>query len=339
MAAAGLLWYDKLMKQEIEYSLSGKTLLIILLTGLGIFLAWQLSDLLILLVTGIMLAATLNPFVKWIHRKTPFSLTWSAAIIMILLVLPLIFAIISMIPAILDNFSNISTTIMKTVNGYKFLPHLFQNLEPASYAKEGGQYLLESTMKISNFFTETVILVFLTFYLLIDAERLHNLFLLTVPRKEKKRIEKVLRELAGISGHYIRGNILISVICSSIIFTGLFFLNVPNAAALAIFAGILDLLPLIGSIIGAVPAVILSFAISPLTGFLTIALFIIYQEIENNLLAPHIYNKALNIIPLMSFLSVIIGSALFGIPGAFLSLPIAASIPTVIHYFHDLKTS
>jgi len=143
-------------------------------------------------------------------------------------------------------------------------------------------------------------------------------------------VEKISSDLALISGQYIRGNLLISVICASVVFIGLFLLGIPYALPLAILAGVLDLLPLIGSTIAAIPAIILGFTISPLIGFLTIVLYAGYQEIENDILAPVIYNKVLNLLPFLSFIAVIIGSVLFGVAGAFLALPIAAGIPTII---------
>ena len=109
-------------------------------------------------------------------------------------------------------------------------------------------------------------------------------------------------------------------------------LHVPFALPLAIFAAIIDLLPLVGQTIGAIPAVIIAFGVSPLTGVIVIVLHLIYQQIENAIISPMIYNKALNLYPSIIFLSVLLGASLFGILGAFLSLPIAASIPAVIQY-------
>src|SRR4029079_6425397 len=131
---------------------------------------------------------------------------------------------------------------------------------------------------------------------------------------------------------YIRGNLLISLICGLIISTGLLIIGIPYAIVLGIFAGIVDLLPLIGAVIGMTPAVILAFSISPTTGILVLTLFLLYQQFENNVLAPTIYNKVLALSPTLSFLAVIIGGSLFGIIGAFIALPIAASLPTIISF-------
>jgi len=140
-----------------------------------------------------------------------------------------------------------------------------------------------------------------------------------------------------VTGKYIRGNILISVICGIIVYAGLVLLHVPFALPLALFAAIFDLLPLVGQTIGAIPAVIIGFGVSPITGVLVIILHLIYQQVENNIISPMIYNKALNLFPSVVFLSVLLGASLFGILGAFLSLPVAASIPAIIDYSKNYK--
>ena len=76
----------------------------------------------------------------------------------------------------------------------------------------------------------------------------------------------------------------------------------------------------------------IAFSISPIKGLILLIIFVLYQQIENALISPAIYNKALNLYPALAFLAVIIGASLFGILGAFLALPIAASIPAVIDY-------
>lgn len=149
--------------------------------------------------------------------------------------------------------------------------------------------------------------------------------------------KEVPKEITFVIGKYIRGNLLISVICGIVLFVGLTILQVPFALPLAIFAAAIDLLPLVGGTIGAIPAMIIGFGVSPLTGILVLILHLLYQQAENAIISPMIYNKALNLYPSVIFLSVLIGGSLFGILGAFLSLPIAASIPAIIEYHKNYK--
>ena len=316
------------MSEKVEVYLSPQTIKTILLIAAGILFIWQLSDLVVLLITAIMVAAALNPAVKWLNKK--LSITLSAALVVIGLILPLIYVVGAVIPDFVSQFPAISARVSTALDNMAFLPPVLKHLDFSQYFQNNSSYLLDSTKMIGNFLLEAITFIFLIFYLLIDGTALHRLVSLSIPNKNRERVEKISAELGRISGQYIRGNLFISLICFSVTFIGLSLLGIPYALPLAILAGVLDLLPLIGSTIAAIPSIILGFTISPMIGVLTICLFAGYQEIENDILAPAIYNKVLNLLPFLSFIAVIIGSVLFGVAGAFLALPIAAGIPTII---------
>jgi predicted PurR-regulated permease PerM len=131
--------------------------------------------------------------------------------------------------------------------------------------------------------------------------------------------------------------LIISGITFLVIYIGLLVLRIPFALPLALFAGILDLLPLVGSTLGAIPALLVAFSLSPIQGFLVLVLHLAYQQVENAYISPAIYNKALNLFPALGFLAVLVGASLFGILGAFLALPVAASIPVIVNYHENYK--
>jgi putative heme transporter len=316
------------MSEKVEFSLSPQTIKTILLIAASIFFIWKLSDIVILLITAIMVAAALSPIVSWLNKK--LSMTLSATIVVVVLILPLIYVFGAVIPDLISQFPAISERVSAALAGATFLPPVIRQLDLSQYFQNNSAYLLDSTKMIGGFLFEAITFIFLVFYLLIDGAALHRLVSLSIPNRNRKRVEKISADLARISGQYIRGNLFISMICASVTFVGLSLLGIPYAFPLAILAGVLDLLPLIGSTIAAIPAIILGFTISPMIGILTICLFAGYQEVENDILAPAIYNKVLNLLPFLSFIAVIIGSVLFGVAGAFLALPIAAGIPTII---------
>ncbi|MCX6795850.1 MAG: AI-2E family transporter [Candidatus Falkowbacteria bacterium] len=321
------------MSEKMEVSISPRTVRNILLILVGIFFLWKLSDLVILLITALMVATALNPAVEWLNKK--LSRVLSAALVIIGLILPLIYVLGAVVPNFISQFPEISQKVTAVLNNADFLPSYFRNIDLSQYFQNSSSYILESTKLVSNFFFQAITFIFMVFYLLIDGAALHRLVAMSISGKNRARVEKLSAELSKISGQYIRGNLLISLICASVTFIGLEVLHVPYALPLAIFAGIFDLLPLIGSTIGAIPSVILAFTVSPWTGLLAIAMFLGYQEVENDILAPNIYNKVLNLLPFMSFIAVIIGTVMLGVAGAFLALPIAAGIPTVIKYFEE----
>jgi predicted PurR-regulated permease PerM len=320
------------MINRSEIRLAPETIYYLLFIALGIFLVWRLSDILILIVTALMCAAALDPLVEWLHKKK-LPIPLAAALVVFVLVLPLAYVFIAVTPTFIAQLPTIMQTVSNSLNSYTFLPAQLRNLNFAQYFQNNTDYIWESTSRVTNFFFQVFTLVVMIFYLLVDGDRLHKLVASLIPQGDRRKVEKISSDLARISGRYIRGNLLISVICSTIIFSGLLLLKIPYPIPLAIFAGILDLLPMAGGTIGAIPAVIIGFTISPLTGLLAILLFIVYQQTENTILAPNIYKEVLHLIPFLSFVSVIIGSMLFGVAGAFLALPVAAAVPTVLTYF------
>jgi len=313
-----------------DFTISWKSIFRILLVLVSIFLVWHLSDILMMVLLSVMLAAALYPFVASLNKKLPY--TMSAIIVTIVVFLPFVFTFFILLTTFFAQLPSLLATLTAVIRDSTFTPDLFRQIDFTQYAQNAGTYLLNSTSYITGVFTSFLTVIFLNIYILIDFKNIRPSLYGLIADDRKESIEKLMRKIVDINGHYIRGNLLISLICGSIITIGLFILGVPYALVLGTFAGITDLLPLIGALIGTVPAVILAFSISPITGVLVLALFMIYQQFENNVLAPNIYNKVLAISPTLSFLAVLVGGSLFGIIGAFISLPIAASIPTVISF-------
>ena len=245
-------------------------------------------------------------------------------------IIPFVYLGYIFIPEIAREIPNLLMSLNAIISHSPF----FGNFDFISFIKSHFDYTTATNATVNialNIFSVITTLI-LTFFLIYDLEKLQELLLHIIPNKERSKVKELLKEIAQVTGKYIRGNFLISVICGIFVFTVLTILHVPFALPLAIFAAIIDLLPLVGQTIGAIPSVIIAFGVSPLTGILVIVLHLIYQQIENAIISPMIYNKALNLYPSIIFLSVLLGASLFGILGAFLSLPIAASIPAVIQY-------
>ncbi|MBI3341932.1 AI-2E family transporter [Candidatus Curtissbacteria bacterium] len=319
-----------------EHPLGWSALGRIVIVLAGIYLATRLYGVVMMILLSLMLASALEPLVRFFDRKLPH--VFSAILVILLLFLPFIIVVVSVLPGFIDQIPAILATLSSVLNNSTLLPANLRNIDLTSYLNNSSGYLLNSTGKITEAITTFFTIIFLSLYLLIDAKRLEKVFLDLLPVDvNRKRVADFLNKLAQINGDYIRGNLLISLVCTAVISIGLLILQVPYAIVLGIFAGVVDLLPLVGSTIGAIPAVILGFAISPTVGVLVILLFLFYQQVENNVLAPNIYNKILDLSPTLSFIVVIFGAALFGIVGAFVALPIAASIPTVVEYVRQVR--
>lgn len=304
----------------------------IITAGIFTLLVWQAVGVFVDILIAVILATAIYPMVRVINRKLP--LVVSAILVLVILLVPVVLFGFFVFPNLVRELPDLLRNFYMIIKSASFMPESFRNFDLIQYFSQNSSTLWDSTRFIIVSIIDIITVFFLMFYFVIDHERLTGLFLDLFPGSEKKKIQGMLEEVAEVNGQYIRGNVIISVICSIVLGAGLVVLQIPYALSLAIFAGILDLLPLVGSTIGAIPAIIFSFAISPTKGILVILLHLLYQQLENVVIGPVIYNKALHISPALSFLAVVIGAGLFGILGAFLALPIAASIPAMIRYIH-----
>ncbi|MBA3724388.1 MAG: AI-2E family transporter [Candidatus Levybacteria bacterium] len=316
--------------ENYEHPFSWNAILRIITAGMGLYFIWMASSILVVILIAIMLATAFYPIVMRLSKHMPVIL--ATILSMLLLFVPFIIIGASVIPTFIQEFPTLLKTVNNLVQDSTILPKEIRSIDITQYAQSGGQYVLQSTGVITSAVSSFLIIIFLALYLIVDAKRIIGLFLGIFPKGERKKFKGLLTDLAEINGQYIRGSLLVSLICGVVIFIGLLLLQIPFALPLAMFTAVLALLPLIGATIGAIPAVIIGFSMSPLTGFLVIALYVIYQQVEGAVISPAIYNKALNLSPALSFLSVIIGTSLFGITGAFLALPVAASLPAIITY-------
>jgi len=316
--------------EKKEHPLSWEALARIVIVGIIVFLAWKVLSILPVIIIASVLTVSLYPIVKKLQKTTKIPFLLSIFLVFIVPIVPFVYLGYIFIPQIAREIPSLLMSLNAIISHSNF----FGNFDFMTFIQSHFDYTTATNTTVNialNIFSVITTLV-LTFFLIYDLERLFELFLHTVPAKERGKIKELLKEIALVTGKYIRGNLLISVFCGIFVFAVLTILHVPYALPLAIFAAIIDLLPLVGQTIGAIPAVIIAFGVSPLTGVLVIVLHLIYQQIENAIISPMIYNKALNLYPSIIFLSVLLGASLFGILGAFLSLPIAASIPAVIQY-------
>ena len=324
-----------------DHPLSWQALGRVVLLGLGLLLAWKAVTVLVGILIALILATAVYPFVKRLRRKMP--LLPAAMIVFGLILVPFVLFGIFVVPNILSQIPSLVDAFHQILSHATFLPVELRSFDATAYFTQHSGDLITSTKTVASAIVETITVFFMAFYFVLDNERFLGFFLEMFPEQEHARVHGTLMEVARVNGLYIRGNVFISLICALFLFIVLEVLGVPYALPLAIFAGIMDLLPLVGSTLGTIPALIIGYTISPLTGTLILILHLVYQQAENVFISPTVYNKALDISPAFSFIAVVIGGGLFGILGAFLALPVAASIPPMVryarHYQKNMRTS
>jgi len=117
----------------------------------------------------------------------------------------------------------------------------------------------------------------------------------------------------------------------------LLLLGVKFALVLALIAGILELIPFVGPIISAVPAIIIAFSQSPLLAVLVVILYFVVQQLENNILVPKIMQKAVGLNPIITIVVILIGAKLSGIMGAILAVPVATVVSMLLSDWQESR--
>lgn len=181
----------------------------------------------------------------------------------------------------------------------------------------------------ANVIGSLVAILVLIFYMLIDTERLRNMFLIFFPAPERGRRRQMIRRISKRMSSWLAGQLLLAGVIGLATFIGLLALRVPYALPLAVVAAIGEMVPVIGPIIGAVPALTIALFESPEKFWFVLVLAIGIQQVENLVLVPRVMGKKVSVSPLAVFVAFMAGASLLGIVGAIMAIPAAAIIQVV----------
>jgi predicted PurR-regulated permease PerM len=295
---------------------------------------------------SVFLALAMNPLVelmqrRGIRRRGPAT---GVAFLLVILVFAGIGALF--IPTLVDNVNKFVDAVPGYVDDvtkgkgrFGFLETKYHVVEKVrEQVQEGGAKRLlglsgaavSVTKGVINIVLGIVTILFLTFFMVLEGpawvERLYSL----LPPESQPRWRNVGREIYRTVGGYVTGNLLISLIAGVLTTLVLIALGVPYAVALGLIVAILDLIPLAGATIAAIIIGTVAFIHSILAGIIVIAFFILYQQVENHVLQPLVYNRTVQLSPLIILISVLIGAEVAGVLGALGAIPVAGTIQVLI---------
>ncbi|OFW14330.1 MAG: hypothetical protein A3F70_17020 [Acidobacteria bacterium RIFCSPLOWO2_12_FULL_67_14] len=169
-------------------------------------------------------------------------------------------------------------------------------------------------------------ILILTFYLLVDADHLVRTFVRLFPRAERPRVEDACRRVSGKVSAWLGGQFLLGAIIGTTAGVGLFFMGVPYFYVLALIAGIGEMIPVIGPVLAAVPAVAVAFTVSPGLAAGVALFFLLQQQLENHVLVPKVMERQVGISAAGVIVALLIGGTLLGVVGAILAVPTMAIV-------------
>lgn len=323
------------MPTKIE--ISHKTIFFTVFFLLFLWVLLQIRDVIILFFISFIFMSALKPFVE---RMEKFKIPRPLAVLIVYLSLFFIFAIslTFIFPPLITQTATLGKYLPKYIEAA--LPFLDLHLKTImdQFAPLGENILRITISFFSNIFALVTIFLF-TFYFLLGRAHLRKFLIDFIGEEGGRRIIEIIKKIENRLGDWVRAQLTLCLIVGAASFLGLTLLRVNFALPLAIIAGALEMVPTLGPIISAIPAVLIAALTSPLLGLAVIALYFIVQQLENSLIVPQVMKKVTGLPPLVTFLSLLIGGRLAGLAGVLLSVPVVLALQTLISEFLAIKKS
>jgi len=174
------------------------------------------------------------------------------------------------------------------------------------------------------------VLLLLSYYWMVSGPQIVASSLFFVKQDKRQNVLEIAQEIELKLTRYLVGQGVLSLSIAGLSLVVFLVLRLPNAFLLALIAGLFEAVPMVGPILGAIPAVLVALSMSPTTVIWVIISTLIIQQIENNLLVPRIMNKVVGVNPFISILSISTFTSLYGIGGALMAIPLAAVIQLIL---------
>ncbi|MBA3679409.1 AI-2E family transporter [Candidatus Saccharibacteria bacterium] len=326
------------------------TFIYLLLTIAFVWVIFQISGIIISLAVAGIFAIALNPIVSSIERRLHIRRGYAVAMVVLSIVAFFLLIIALIIPSTISQAKTLSTnwpTYQQQIK--EFSSH--QSYTRAAY-QESTKWLDHNSEKISsNAATISVgvaggLFSFLTFfifliYMLASGRKFAVILSGMLPKVVwREQFVKLLHDVSNKLGNWLRGQAVLCLIIFVASYIGLLVLGIDYALTLALFAALMEAVPMVGAYLGAIPAVLVAILTgSPFKGLIVAIFFLILQQIEGNIIVPQVMKRAVGVHPMLILLAALIGGTLLGFVGVLIAVPVTAAgsviIGSLYKYYYD----
>ncbi len=340
------------MQEESTLSISSGTIIRAILIGAGFWALWFLRDIFLVVLAAIVLASAVEPAIialarRGMPRVLALVTVYVAAIASVLLMLYLF------VPAFLNDVNMLLRALPKNVNidtllfGTDATSHtLLTSGESASVLDflskniaSGG--VIQMFTRFSGGLISFILVLVLSFYLAAQEHGIESFLRLVSPARKAGYVVGLWYRSQAKIGLWFQGQIYLGLIVGAIAFVGLLALGVKSAFFLAVTIMFLEIIPVFGPILAAIPAIAIAYSSGIylahgggfIAGFTVAMFYTILQQVESHLIYPHVVRKVIGIPPVLVILSLAIGAQFAGLMGLLLAVPVMA---VVMEYLNDL---
>ena len=329
-------------QRNVNVTISTATMVRIVVMVLALAFAYAIREVFVLLLVAVVIATALDPWVdKLQYRKIPRPLGLIILYILLFGTISLIVGLLipPLVKEVSDLSNNFPTLYQKFVDDFSALrdfsaraglqqgiSSVLQNLQGAVGNAGSGVF-----SAVSGFFGGVIAFIavlIMTYYMVTEESGMKRVFRSLAPLKYQPFINDLITKIQSKMGGWLRGQLLLLLIVAVMSYVGLVLLGIKYALVLALFAGLMEFIPIIGSTIAMVPAAFIAFTQSPTKGILTIALFIVVQQLENNIIVPRVMKSTTGIHSVVTIIVLLIGAKIAGLLGIILAIPVPLILTT-----------
>ena len=329
---------------SVSWRLITKVVLVAAATIGVLFLLFQIRNVIFLLLIAVFFALAIAPAVNWLdRRRVPRPL---AILLVYLGIGALIFGIgLLIVPPMVSGVEDLSQDLPGYVddlrNNDQFRKYddrygitdklKDQASDLPNRLGDAAGTLQDVTVGVFSRLVQLLTILVIAFFLLMEGSRILEFLFAQLPEERERRMRVIAEDVSAAVSGYVFGAFTLGLLAGSVTYATLSLLGTPFAVPLAILLGFFDLVPLVGATIGGVlVGIVVAFFDFPGDLIVWVVVFIGYQQIENYLIQPFVYGKAVKVHPLVVLVSILIGATLLGILGALLAIPGAAIAQSLV---------
>jgi predicted PurR-regulated permease PerM len=326
--------------------------LVVVGVALVFWLLLRFYTLILILFIAIVISTAIRPIVQWLYnRGVPRPAGIMAVYLGLLLLLVGFVGLVA--PVIIQQSATISQvlpaaytqlreTMLSTPNllvlrlAFEMPPELSLSQTQPATTDEAFSAVNQLWQWLSVVFRAVfgiLATLVLAFYWTLDGERSQRAVFMLLPNDKRDGARELMLEIADRVGRYVTGQVLLSFIIGGVSLAAYLVIGLPYALVLAVTAGILEAVPVVGPLLAAVPAILVAIPLGPEKLVAVIIVNILIQQLENAFLVPRIMKRTVGVSPLVTLLSLVAFSSLFGLVGALVAIPLAAVIQLLLERF------
>ncbi len=313
---------------------------------------YYLLDVILVILAAVVIASAFEPIIRRLERRG-INHTVSVALLYVCISLGAIGVVVFLFPPVLRETAEFLGNLPRTISlGELWSPIAETSVSDSSLAHQtipiaefvaglqtivagAGADTFKTIATIFGGFVSFIIILVMSFYFSVKKDGIDEFLRIVTPIRNHEYIIHLWKRSQRKMALWLQGQVVLGLIVGVLVYTALTIVGIKHALLLAILAAALEIIPIFGPILAAIPAALVAFSSAGIgTSLLIVGLYIVIQQIENHLLYPLVVRKIVGISPIIVIIAVLIGAKLAGILGALVAVPISAAF---VEYINDLE--